>query len=203
MLELMISLGILSVAVAITLTVVQAAMKGFDSNVANTRVNSELTRGLNRVARALTPAGLAPLAPALEAPFSSDDVTFQEVVAWNAGAPVWSGDVALRFEYENGELDNGLDDDGDGFVDEGQVALIRDQGGPDQQRSVLVKSVREFLEGETPGGGDENGNGLVDERGFCLEVQGESLVIRLSVQRSDPQVGVILRTMQTTVHLRN
>jgi hypothetical protein len=89
----------------------------------------------------------------------------------------------VRFDYEEGELDDGADNNGNGLVDEGCLFWTRDVGEPSEKTHVIARGVREYLEGEEPNLDDDNGNGLEDERGFCLERVGEALVIRLTLER--------------------
>jgi hypothetical protein len=68
---------------------------------------------------------------------------------------------------------------------------------------VLTHWVRELLEGEEENGIDDNGNGLVDERGFCVERFGETLVVRLTLQRADAEGHLLTRTAVTSTRVRN
>ena len=52
----------------------------------------------------------------------------------------------IRWRTDPRETDNGLDDDRDGFIDEGSVELTRDVGAGTQRVVTLVKDVREYLE---------------------------------------------------------
>lgn len=175
----------------------------FRRSMSDSAIDTGANRALNSIARRLTGAGATTLFPVPVAPAWSDSIGFQEVVGWNAGAALWSTDTELRLEYEPGELDNDLDDDGDGFVDECQVLQVENAGQPDERRVVLLRNVREFLEGEEPDGVDQNGNGLEDERGLCFELRGDALIVRLSAMRRDPEGEVTIRTLETAVAMRN
>jgi hypothetical protein len=102
-----------------------------------------------------------------------------------------------------GELENGLDDDGDGIIDEGRVILTRDFLGAEELSVVLAHDVRSRFEGELANGLDDNGNGLVDERGFCMTLQDGLLVLRLSIAGRSPEGTRTTSTVETSVHFRN
>jgi hypothetical protein len=109
----------------------------------------------------------------------------------------------LQHQYDPDDANDGLDNDGDGLIDEGRVVLIRDSGGADEQTVVLCSDVREYLEGESADGTDQNGNGLIDERGLCFELAAGRLTIRLTLEVLDAEGRHATRTVETTVHLRN
>lgn len=50
---------------------------------------------------------------------------------------------------------------------------------------------------------DDNGNGLIDERGFFLERAGETVIVRLMLQRRTADGAFLDRTSQTSMRLRN
>jgi hypothetical protein len=118
-------------------------------------------------------ADVQPAAPGAEAPFHASSLDFQKL-RWT-GAAVELDDVArLAFELAPGELDDDLDNDGNGLVDDGLVVLIEGLGTAGERRFVVCRHVAGSLAGETPGNGaDDNGNGLIDEGGLCFEFDGD------------------------------
>ena len=116
---------------------------------------------------------------------------------------ILSDDSKKSLYDETGEIDDGLDNNGNGLVDEGRVVLTENLGGADERDRILARRVRELLEGELDNGVDDNGNGLVDEKGFSFERMGESLVIRMTMERIDVGQRTIERSAQTSVRLRN
>jgi prepilin-type N-terminal cleavage/methylation domain-containing protein len=199
LLEALIGVVIMAVVLGAGIVALDSGQRSFQQTVSKGIVNTDANRALNRIVKALTGARRTTLLITAE----REAVSFQSAEAWDAGMAVWTDDVELRLEYEAGELDNGLDDDDDGLVDECQVVLTRNVGQPDEQVVILVKGVREFLEGEEPDGDDDNGNLLEDERGLCFERQGDALVIRLTLERVHPEAGTNIRTLETVVALRN
>jgi len=135
---------------------------------------------------------------------SSERIEYAQNQGWNGTNIVQGTTRAIELEYAPGEADNGLDDDGDGLVDQGRVILVLDPGGANEQRTTLAKGVAEYLAGEVPDGvNDENGNGLVDERGLCFALDGNELTIRLTLRRSSLDGRIYESTAESSVFLRN
>ncbi len=159
-------------------------------------------RAVQRIASELKFTGASRLNPDPELNGFVSSVDFDQVVDIVNGEPVWAPLARIAFEYEPGELNDGIDNDGDGLIDEGRIVLTRNVGGV-PTRVVLVNGVSEYAEGELPNGIDDNGDGLVDEPGFCIQRNGDVLDLRLTVEAVDPQGRVFQRTVETSVRMRN
>ena len=171
-------------------------------------LNSRASRGLNRVSRKLIGAGFNSISPDLTTPVGADTVwsstlDIQLGADWSDDILVWGDTSQIALELSNSEIDNGIDDNNNGLIDEQVVVLLINPGLADEQRVVLVNGVSEYLEGETFNGLDDNGNGLVDETGLCFSLDGELLSVMLSVERIGPDGTTIVRTQETTIGLRN
>ena len=185
----------------------QAAKRGQEAyrrSSANTALDAKACRVMDQLLRELSAASFARLDPSDPvAPFGSERIQFDRPVSFAGGVPDWGARIELRWERDPTEVDNDLDDDGDGLVDEGIAVLVRDPGGPDERRVVLARHVTELLEGETANALDDNGNGLEDEPGLCFERVDDGLIVRLSVQAPGPDREVMIRTLESTVTPRN
>jgi len=182
----------------------QRGWSAYRRSAANASVDAQVTRTLARITRELVYAGAQRLDPPQPvAPLGAASLEFQVPVDFAGPVTVWGALTRMAFEREPGELDNGVDDDGDWLVDEGQVVLTRDVGSLDERRVVLARGVRERLAGEDANAVDDNGNGLVDEPGLCFERRGETLVVRLSLVRVGPDRELMVRTLESTITLRN
>ena len=106
-------------------------------------------------------------------------------------------------DYQEGEVDDGLDNNGNGLADEGVLLWTRDLGGAGESTHVICRGVREYLQGEEPNLDADTDNGLEDEPGYCLERVGETLVIRLTLERQVSDAGIQQRTIETSVKLRS
>jgi type II secretory pathway pseudopilin PulG len=168
-----------------------------DASDAETRVR----RALDRVVFELLSAGASELLPNPTGDFGTADLQFRKPVGLVGTAPQWGQTLQLAWERAAAELDDGLDNDGNGLVDEGELVFTRDVGG-DEHRIVLCRGVAELLEGEQANGDDDNGNGVRDEAGFNVHRVGDVLFVRLTVEQAG-EGGVIARTLETSVRLRN
>ena len=128
---------------------------------------------------------------------------YQVVTGYTGTTPDLSSTRQIVAEAEAGDAPDGIDNDGDGLIDERALVFIRDVGLATQRRIVLCKGVLEYLEGETFNGADDNLNGLEDEPGFHLERNGDVITIRLSVGKQGPGGVTLVRTAELDVRLRN
>lgn len=201
--ELLLAVALLSIVLASTAIVSSTGYRTYRASSAQSSAESRARRGLDRAATELRRA-VADTVPNPGGNLGMDLVEFRQAVGIDGTGNLQLGPLMrLALELDAGEPANGLDDDGDGLVDEGELVLTRDVGGPAQTRVVLVRPVRALLEGEATNLADDNGNGLVDERGFCVERVGELLTLRLTIEDFEPSGRRILRTVETSIRLRN
>lgn len=208
LIELLISFTLLVVVIGGVTMASQRGLALFESSALSTDVDARSARAIDRIVRELIGAGGTSFAPDLTTPPGnptvwSSTLDFQAAEDWQAGAIVWSAPSRIVLELAEAELDNGVDDNGDGLVDERRVVLLRAFGQPDEQRVVLVNGVQELLEGETANGLDDDGNGLVDEAGLSFDTAQGSLTVRLSVMRAGRDGRGVVRTHRDSVTLRN
>ena len=204
LLEILIATSILGVIVGGIALVASSGTRLFRSSTSRTELEARARRALSRIQDELLSGGHGSLAVFPQSPLWDDRIIFDRPVdiSTDRGEVQWSSTL-IEFRYEDGELDDGLDNDGDGLVDEGMVVLMRDFGGLNEPEIVLCRGVREYLEGEVEDANDENGNLLVDEKGLTFDLRDGALSIRLSLQRVDSEGVVVTRTFETTVWLRN
>jgi len=186
---------------SLCLVVMQGTHTARDGMVRQT-IEALARRTVDRMARELGSAGAGTLDPNPVMPWGSDALTFQGISGYAAGAVQWGTPASFALELEEGELDNDADDDGDGLVDERQLVYTRDPDGA-AERSVWAHGVCEYLEGETANGLDDNGNVLRDEAGLSFVHSGGTLILRLSLEGRDLRGRTEVRTVETTVRLRN
>jgi type II secretory pathway pseudopilin PulG len=166
-------------------------------------VSSNASRALQKVASELAFARRDTLQPAILETQGSSSITFQRSLGVNGGAVQWSPRVTLAWELDPGEVDDGVDNDGDGLVDEGELVWTENPGLANEQRVVLAHGLAEFLPGETFDGLDEDGDGLIDERGATFFVAGDVVRITLGLQGAGPSGRVITKVVETSVAIRN
>jgi len=166
-------------------------------------VDNDCRRALDRVALELTSSGTSVLTPPPSVPFGTDSLTFRQGIGANAGVIVWGPQARFAFEYETGEIDDGIDNNQNGLIDEGQLVLTRNPGLVSAQRIVLCHDLREYAPGETANGLDDNGDGVRDERGFNAVLVGTVLTLRMTIERVTPGQPAYVRNLQTSVKLWN
>jgi len=138
-----------------------------------------------------------------EPAFGSETLSFPSCQGVEDGGVAWSASRTIRWEYEPGEVDDGVDNDGNGLVDEGRVLWIENPGQPEERSVVWEHGLSEYLAGEDFNGDDGNGNGLDDEHGLVFSIEGDVVTIRLSQQGIGPTQNLITKTVQTSVFIRN
>lgn len=208
LIELMIAMALLAVVAGGVTTASRRGLGLFARSSVNSEINARAGRTIDRISRELMGAGATRIDPDLsfdagDPPVWSTELEFEVAGDWVAGAVVWGPERRIALELAEGEADNGIDDNGNGLVDEGSVVMLENPGQPNERRVVLVNGVSEYLEGEVLNGIDDNGNGLIDERGFCFDLARGPLSIRLSLERLDPEGRLLVRTHSDSVQMRN
>jgi hypothetical protein len=203
LLEIAIACAVLGLVLGSLSGVIDSTRKGYSQGSAQARVQSDARRALDRIAMELENGGVGTLLPN-PINVAATDLVFQVVSGVDLATDTVTFDLSsrLRFDYEAGETNNGIDDDNDGLIDEGRVVLTRNYLAAGELSTTLVKGVTELLEGETANLVDDNGNGFADERGFCMTLQGNLLVLRLTLARPVDGRSVVA-SVQTSVRLKN
>lgn len=189
-------------AVGLTL---QRADRAFQESQAGAETERLCERALERLAREFVDADRNSITLLPAAPLPATTLQLRRTQGWSAGSLVLGGPRRLRFELDPAETDDGLDNDGDGHVDEGRVVLTTELGTAAENTLTLVENVRALAAGETADGADENGDGRVDEPGFFGEFDAASstLRLRLTLERRAPDGGPVVRSAQISVRIRN
>jgi len=198
--ELLIVITMLALMMSVLGVVSFTGRNAYEQTALLNDLDSRGARALARVSDELvTAVNLGPIS----ASAGTGDLTFQQVLGFAGGAPVWGPLMRLEAEFEAGEVDDGVDNDGDGLVDERMLVLTRDIS-TSPKRVVLVRGITEFGLGEIPNNlVDDNGNGVEDEQGFNLQLVGDVITIRMWLQGMNADNQVVVRELQDTVRLRN
>lgn len=202
LLELMISVGLLALVLTTAMRVGDAVMRGSSTATAAAEADAGVGRAIECLADHLKDSGTgwfdatAPLVPL-------DDVTYKRVIGYAALAAT-TVDERILLERSPGDPDDGVDNDGNGVVDDCRVVWVRFPGTADELRTVVCNRVPESLAGEVEGNlVDDNGNGLVDERGLALDFVDAGVRIRLTVVERDRERRSVVRTAERVVWFRN
>lgn len=206
LIELVIAVSLMAVVVGGVFMVFDSTESALQTGVTSGELTAQGRRAVDRMAELLSLSrrpSVLPAAPGGERPASTSRVDFPRVSDFDGVGAVWGNTERLSFEYAPGEVDDGVDNNGNGLIDEGRIVWVADLGLASERSVTLCSSVAEFFDGEVVDGFvDENGNGLVDERGLCFEFQDDMVTIRLSLQRDDGSGTVLIRNFERTVAFR-
>jgi hypothetical protein len=201
LLEMTIGIGVLGLVMWMAGSVTRSSRTAYGTSSLQQAAETKARRAVDKLVAELAAAGEATLiVPGVPGP--EDGIEFLKATGVVAGAVAWSAPVRIVSELDPGEAHDGLDDDGDGAIDERRLVIVRDAGLPAERRIVVCKGVASLLEGESEDGDDDNGNGLVDEAGFSITLAAKVLTIRLSVEEHGGDGGVAIATVETAVRLR-
>jgi hypothetical protein len=201
--EALIAVTLLVVVLTGAANVLRQAQGAYEAGRTATEIQSRCHRALHRIADDLNQAELGSLDPVPDPALGGDTLGYRHPAGADAGGIQWGPPMQVALELEEGEIADGLDNDGDGLSDESLLAWRRSPGTPDEVRAVWCRGIRRYLEGEQPNLADDNGNGLIDERGLAFQLVGDVLTIRLSVELMDINGNPITGTAQTSVRIRN
>jgi hypothetical protein len=162
------------------------------------------SRAMQRVVRLLVDAGVSTLQPAeLTTEMGASSLVFRASTGFAEGELQWGELQRLALEEDPRDPANGVDDDGDGVVDERRLTWTRDVGGMSERSVTLCADVAVLFEGEEDNGVDDNGNGVVDEAGFGARLDGRRLWIGLTRASSSSRGNALFHTEAVTLRLRN
>ena len=199
LIEVMIAITMLGVIAGSIALVTRSSSKAFSTAASAAEVETQAHRAMQQIKDLVKGSVSTLVNPTPASPFNTEQITFQRATGYVAGAPVADLPEQILLEYMPGEVDDGIDNNGNGHADEGQVVWIRTDG----TRVVLVKYVREYLEGEAFNLVDDNGNGLDNERGFCMDFDGNTVNVRLTIERRNDQGIRLTSTVESAISFRN
>lgn len=202
-LELVAVIVIMSVILTIAYRVVMTTDSVTRSTVALSEQDQSLNRAMERLCRELTQARIETLDPSPDQPLGASTLAYERAEIDLDGKIIWSTKRRIEFVASPTDPEDGIDNNGNGLVDECELWLVRDADLVTEYRSLLTRNVASFLEGETENLADDNANGLMDERGLSIELRDGLLLINLSTQARSPSGGVTTLTAETAVRLRN
>jgi hypothetical protein len=201
--ELMIVGLILSLILGMIAAIATSSERAYETGSTAAHLERQVAIAMDRVVAELRIANLTSITPDPVPGLGASSVQFVKAEGSVDGEPIWSPLRSLAFEYEQGELDDGLDNNSNGLVDEGRVVLTEDIGGAGEMRIVLTRWVPELFEGELPNGLDDNGNTFIDERGFWLLRTDETIQVGMSLEKTDAQGRRMTRTGRSSTRVRN
>lgn len=201
--EVVISAVLLTIIAGSVTVLMQSGVDTYGIGMSKGEIERQAARVLEILTEELSMSGDTVISPQAIAPSFTDNLTYQKNTGWNGTGIIWGPTQLLELRYDPGDPNDGVDNNGNGLVDECILVLTTDVGGADEREVVLTRWVREYLEGEEPNSADDNGNGVEDERGFSLDVVGTVWNVRLTLERHDATGRLVTHTVETSVRPRN
>ena len=202
-LEMMAVIVVLAIVGGLGVQALQMTTGASSTTVFQSELDARAHRVLTRVVRELQEAeGLSFLPSPLE-PFGADAFDYRCAEISDAERIVMGDYRRLELLPAGNDPRDGVDNDGDGLIDEHELWLVRDVGLASEYRTILARAVSAYLEGEAPNAADDNGNGIIDERGFNVALRDGILHVRLSLQGRSPRDEIVTRIAETKVWVRN
>lgn len=201
--EMVIALTLMvSMFLAVSMTT-QRANEAYDEGTFQAKVEMDLHRTLDFLMDELEASIGSRLQPLPVAPLASQTLAYDHSTGYVGGVIVPGPRRSVTMVLDPLEFDDGLDNDDDGLIDEGELVWIENEGLPGEISTVYLRDIPEFLEGEVENALDDNGNGLIDEPGLSFELTGNVLTIRLTVERRDPMGRLFRKSAVSSVRVRN
>lgn len=200
--EVLIAMTLLGGLLSTLLLVVLRGSASAREGMSRQSLEGRARRTLERITNELGSAGAATLDPDPLAPWGSSNLTFQSMTGYEGGIQ-WSLPRTFSVALEEGELDDGSDNNGNGLSDERVLLLTDDSGGAGEQTVVLARGIRELGEGELQNNADDDGDGLIDESGLSFVHVGGRLLVDLTLEGQDLEGTLLVRSVRGTVRLRN
>jgi prepilin-type N-terminal cleavage/methylation domain-containing protein len=188
LIEVMIAITILGLVIGNVYMVLGDSSKAFGSQTTVFEAETQARRTLDRIALAVVGASRATLFQTPAAPASTPELNFTTSQGLQDGAILEGNPQRISLANTGGFH---------------QVTWAENPGTESERKSVWTKFAAEFLEGEELNGEDDNGNGLIDEKGLNFVLEGNSVLVQLTIARKTSDGTWITRTLEARVTCRN
>lgn len=185
LIEVCIALALMAILFVKLTLIVDEASKTHRRETVSMALEDRALLVLDRISYAVIGTDPDELFPDPAAPFFSDRIEYRVSLGVEDGEVVWSDPEVI-----------GLAED------PSQLYWARNEGGPSEQIVVWCRTVAPWFANEIANGIDDNNNGLTDETGLSFVLEGNSVTIRLTLQRLTKE-GPIRHTRETVVMCRN
>jgi hypothetical protein len=203
LLELAITASLMTLLMGSLLLFGGSSTGAMSAETSQVELDAQLRRTVARMSKELMPSGMEAIVLDEVAPGAGTGLTYRKSHGPVSGVNSWGTPSRLAFAYELGEVDDGLDNNGNGLVDEGVLEWTMDAGLGEERRVILCHGVRELGEGEVENGLDDDGDGLVDEPGLLLQRIDGVMHLSLTLERLDSSRRPIVRSLTTRIRPRN
>jgi len=201
--EVALATTILVVALGSLVLFSRNSATALNSGASQAELEAELRRTLRRMSEELISSGVGEITPQPFPPEGATQLVYRRSEGQVNGRIRWSAPRRLALAPESGEVDDGLDNNGNGLVDEGRIEWTIDLGMPEERTVTLCHGVRELGRREEDNAQDDDQDGLVDEPGLAFRLEGGRLRLSLTLERMGPQRQPVAQTLETVVRPRN
>jgi hypothetical protein len=172
-------MGLFSLISAAAISTLMMGQDTYSSGVTLATLQDQARRVVEEVANEIQQSSVSRLSPAPPAlPEYLDTMTYQTNTGYISGQIQWSTPITINFQYATGEIDDGLDNNNNGLIDEG--FLTRTQNGAVQHKTYWVK-----------------------DDGFRLSLERNKLRIYLALRNTDNKGHLLETVVETTVEIKN
>ena len=185
LIELSLVVILVTVVMGKAVVVMKSAMGFASEATASMHYEDQARRVMDRIALAIMGADRQQLVPQIEEVHSSG-IRYRFSLGLENGAVVWSDPEEIHLDGTGTEVEWRENPDAAG-----------------EKKVVWTSLVSPLLEGEIVNGVDDNGNGLVDEDGLSFVIDGDSVRIRLTLQRPEVNGRTVPETVEALVTCRN
>lgn len=188
MIEMMVAVTLLGIVVANVYMVLGDSSKAFSAQATVFETEAQARRTLDRIALLVIGAERSTLFQTPAAPSSTPELYFQTSGGMQDGAMTVGDPQRVSLTAVDGHH---------------EVTWEENPGAENERHSVLTRFAAEFMEGETLNGVDDNGNGLIDEKGLTFVIEGNSVLVLLTIAQRAPDGRWVTRTLEARVTCRN
>jgi prepilin-type N-terminal cleavage/methylation domain-containing protein len=186
LIETVIAMALIGLVLTKLTMVMEQARRAHQEETVSMALEDQAILLIDRISYAVIGASRQKVTPALSSPFNASVIRFQLSLGVEDGQVVWSDPEEIGLNEESG-----------------QVYWGQNIGQFNERSVVWANTVSEMLEDELMNGLDDNDNELADELGLAFVIDGNSVTIRLSLERTSSAGKRIQVTRETTVTCRN
>lgn len=186
LLEALIVTALMSVAIVKGTMVINSTTRSHSRESSAMMLEDQARRVLDQIGYAIMGSSRESLFPDPLNPFFDTEITYRVSMGVEAGVVVWNDPERIGLAEMLTRL-----------------TWSENPGEVEERRVVWTNLVAPFLEGEVPNGVDDNGNGLIDESGISFSLQGDAVLVRLSLEKQFSDGTTVTETVETMVTCRN
>ncbi len=199
--EAVVAAGLLSLFAGSAYLAANSATSSYRTRASSAHLVERASNAADEVAERLRPVDIASVTAVVGNLTLAEQIDFTrtDLPSGNPPSPVQS----LVIESDPYDADDGVDNDGDGLIDELRLVWYENRGAVGERSLVLANGITEDFEGEIVGNLiDDNGNGVTDERGAGFAFADGRIVFLISVGENQND-RVLTHTLARTIALRN